>query len=275
VLFYERTANVREVARELSEIWQQNILVDLVDDEDDETNFRGVDEASDISVGNVTVKQSTLRRLMVPESGLDAAFRSDYYLDDSIVNAYLKLIQIRSEITEGLPKVLCMDSYFYDRLSKGKQYHAYADNVDLFSYDLVIFPINLESLVHWTLVVLSPIQDASRAQPLTYYDPLYAGQGKTWVVDETVKRNLESYLNVKYHETTGTYDPRVFDMQEPSVVTPRQTDNYNCGVFLCKYVEILSRGLALPARFGRSEVDHMRTDIRVAIENQILPAIKR
>jgi sentrin-specific protease 1 len=203
----------------------------------------------------------------------------DYYMNDSIINAYLRLIQERSAKNPMLPSVLCVDSFFYSRLSIGKPYRTFADGQDdtkkdIFGHQLVLFPINLESFVHWTLVVFRPhLSRADRANgshSLTYYDSLPGAERS--IVDPEVKANIESYINVKYYERFHAYSPEAIELRAPGSDIPQQRDLINCGVFLCKYADMISREAPLPLTFERAEIDAMRDNIREALVSEFIPS---
>ena len=88
--------------------------------------------------------------------------RPQQWLTDPVVNLYTELLQRRADdLYEATDLgVHCMHSTFYNRLSQGAKSGGYnyeyvrtwTRRVDLFSKQLVIFPINISN-VHWCLAV--------------------------------------------------------------------------------------------------------------------------
>jgi Ulp1 family protease len=287
MLFYERTSHLRAVSRELTNQWKPNFVVDLAEEENlaDRPYARTVgdlsleDSDARAYVGNIPILDSDLKRLRIPPRDAPLMNGPDYYMNDSIINAYLRLVQDRSELNPMLPSVLCVDSFFYSRLSIGKPYRTSVDGqddakMDIFAPQIVFFPINLESFVHWTLVVFRPhlTRDDRRNgnHSLTYYDSL-PGTGEA-SVDPEVKANMESYINVKYYEKFQRRSPEAIEMRAPSSEIPQQRDLVNCGVFSCKYVDILSRDSLLPLVFSKAEIDEMRDSIKEALVSGFVPS---
>ena len=81
---------------------------------------------------------------------------------------------------------------------------------------------------------------------------------------------MESYLNVKYYERYKTYQPKLFNMQTPKLSIPKQRDTLNCGVYLCKYADMLSQNIPLPDEFEQPVVDAMRIDIRQSLVSRMV-----
>ncbi|KAI7685528.1 hypothetical protein SSS_02575 [Sarcoptes scabiei] len=72
------------------------------------------------------------------------------WLNDSVIDFYFNLIAKRSqENQDRLPSVYCFSTYFFTRLTSGSKIGRWANKLDFFSYDLLLFPIHFQS--HWRL----------------------------------------------------------------------------------------------------------------------------
>lgn len=80
------------------------------------------------------------------------------WLNDKIINVYFKMIQAHNQKNlHQHPKIMCMDVFHYQSLSinfeRTKEWV-----LDVFSADLVFFPINISH--HWILVVVDFVSKA-------------------------------------------------------------------------------------------------------------------
>lgn len=183
--------------------------------------------------------------------------RPGIWLNDEIVNAYLELVDKRMEELRGegkdgtrengrragkLPKVKIMNSFFYSTLvsyNRAQQRSGYdyarvrrwTRRFDVFSYDMLIIPINQQN-THWTLGVVN-FQD----KYVMHLDSLGNGGSEKireylmrWVKDEAMdKRKGEGFLESEWKLVA-----------RPDV--PRQENSDDCGVFTCKFADFLARG---------------------------------
>ena len=113
--------------------------------------------------------------------------RDGSWLDDEIMNFYGTMIQDRSEgpktnghvKTAKIRDVHYFNSFFFAKLQtqgyEGAKLKRWTKKVDIFSKDLVVFPINLGNM-HWTAGAIN-----FREKRLEYYDSLgdHSGQGET------------------------------------------------------------------------------------------------
>lgn len=77
------------------------------------------------------------------------------WLNDVIVNAYLRLISRRCLQSSEMPKVWALSSFFYTRYTKSgySSVERWTKKVDLFSLDILFVPIHDARKQHWSLVV--------------------------------------------------------------------------------------------------------------------------
>lgn len=183
--------------------------------------------------------------------------RPGVWLNDEIVNAYLELVGKRMEEFRGeekggarkngrkagkLPKIKIMNSFFYSKLvsfSRAQQCSEYdytrvrrwTRRFDVFSYDMMIIPINQQN-THWTLGVVN-----FRDKYVMHLDSLGNGGSSKireylmrWVKDEAEDKKMgEGFVESEWKMVA-----------RPDV--PRQENSDDCGVFTCKFADFLARG---------------------------------
>lgn len=216
-----------------------------------------------VSINNIPIQLSDLHLL-----------RPNVWLNDEIINGYMELIKDRSHrsfsesqardngFVDGhagdrresrrLPRVQIMTSFFYAKLfaiDRSKNCYTYdytrvrrwTRKFDVFDYDMMLVPIN-QGNVHWTLGVIN-----FRDKRVEYYDSM----GGT---NETVLKNLLQWVADELETKKG----EILDRSEWSMVAhgrdvPQQTNTDDCGVFLCKFADFVSRDA--PVNFS---ADHMK-----------------
>ncbi|XP_034136557.1 sentrin-specific protease-like [Drosophila guanche] len=143
------------------------------------------------------------------------------WLNDNIINFYLCLIVERSEALDH-PSVYAMSTFFAEKLLDGGGHAAvrrWTRNVNIFAYDLILVPVNQH--FHWTLAVI----DMAR-QAITYYDSKAGENCKLLTA-------LERYLCEEFEDKHGQpLDPSLW-AKEHDAMTPQQSNNDDCGVYLC------------------------------------------
>ena len=152
------------------------------------------------------------------------------WLNDSVIEAYFQLIMDRSG-KNGLPTVYSISTFFYPLLEKlgYKAASQFTASVDLFSFDLVLIPIHLESRKHWTLIVV----DVANTR-ITYYDSLKEETNHN-SVGITIR-----YLEQEYWTKKGVKLNFQFRSQWDNTA-PQQDGGVDCGVFICRFANQLSR----------------------------------
>ncbi|XP_043282390.1 sentrin-specific protease 1-like [Venturia canescens] len=166
------------------------------------------------------------------------------WLNDEIVNNYMDLIKD--------DKTYVMNSFFFPRLYLNG-YNAikrWTNKVNIFKYERVIVPINLGN--HWCLAVINLLKKA-----IVYYDsfgrdnPKYLLTLREYLVEEA-KNKGEGPINDKEWSLATKRD------------IPRQTNGYDCGVFVCLYAkhEIANKEMS----FSQEGMSQMRELIRRELE---------
>ncbi len=165
------------------------------------------------------------------------------WLNDEIINSYIEWVvqaanneaiasgKALGEPTSTVPKFMAHNSFFYenlrkkgpqstDRLMKRKK----APGEKLLEVDSVFVPICQGS--HWTMGVVRPV-----AKTIEYFDSM-GGSPRTFI--SQMRAWLQHQLGELYHAEEWT---------EPRTACARQTNGYDCGVFVCTNAFCVAMGL--------------------------------
>lgn len=141
----------------------------------------------------------------------------------------------------GVPRITGVDSFFYSNLTSSKmkkeEYDLYeshsfyhqAKEKDVFAYDILLIPINLQT-TNWSLGVID-----FRSKTVTHYDSASKKTAHTvrdnlltWLFDEARKKGVKGFEQKSW---------KIVDANPPHHINPN-----DCGVFTCKFGDWLSRG---------------------------------
>merc|ERR1719436_2392631 len=152
------------------------------------------------------------------------------WLNDSVVEMYFSLIADRSmkgsSREMGWPTVFTMSTFFFPNL-RARGYEAvrkWTKGVDIFSYEMIFFPINFRQ--HWSLAVAD-----LRKKHLIYCDSLSFNKD---VILDFILYYLKKECTERKKRPLD-----VWSFSETAV--PQQENGYDCGVFCIKIAEFLSR----------------------------------
>jgi len=152
------------------------------------------------------------------------------WLNDSVVEMYFSLIadrsMKRSSRERGWPTVFTMSTFFFPNL-RARGYEAvrkWTKGVDIFSYEMILFPINFRQ--HWSLAVAD-----LRKKHLIYCDSM--GFKKDAILDFILY-----YLR---QESQERKQRPLDDWSFSEAAVPQQENGYDCGVFCIKIAEFFSR----------------------------------
>jgi hypothetical protein len=160
------------------------------------------------------------------------SLRTRQYVNDLIIDNYLKLVCNRSLLTtNNYRKSYAFGTFFYTMLNNGQDQEKLASWVkeNLFEFELLFLPINQEN--HWFLFVVDMVE-----RNFFIYDSLYYG-------DYTFEiKQLSGFL--KFYAAKIKHEIEWDDWSTAPTaeqVGPNQTNGVDCGIFLCQYAEHLSR----------------------------------
>ncbi|XP_016304729.1 sentrin-specific protease 2-like isoform X2 [Sinocyclocheilus anshuiensis] len=187
-----------------------------------------------------------------------ATLQEGSWLNDEVINFYMNLVMSRSEQEVGGRKVYCFSTFLFPKLHIGG--HAavrrWTKAVDLFLYDIILVPLHLG--VHWSLAVVD-----FKSKSVRSYDSL--GQRH-----DDICNMILLYLKEEFKVKKG----KDLDMSKWTLSSlrlseiPQQKNGSDCGVFVCKYADYISRGRNLT--FRQSHMPYFRKAMIWEILNQKL-----
>mmetsp|Transcript_26381 Transcript_26381/g.77020 ORF Transcript_26381/g.77020 Transcript_26381/m.77020 type:complete len:346 (-) Transcript_26381:78-1115(-) len=180
------------------------------------------------------------------------------WLNDEVINCFVELLRQHAseaeQAGEPLPKVHIFSSLFYTKLAESPEY-TYGNvrrwtkraKVDLFSRDLVIVPIN-QGNSHWTLGLIN-----LRQKRFEFIDSMHGSDGGRLAV-------LRRYLKDEHQDKKGAPLDLGEDWVDISYTaadgTPRQTNGFDCGMFMSRTAEYLVRDAVLD--FTQADMPNLR-----------------
>lgn len=181
------------------------------------------------------------------------------YLNDVIINSYLKMIQARNAERPDAPRIFTHNTFFTN-VPEERRARIPPQGNPITDADIIFFPLHLADSLHWVLAVMDiPMKT------LMLYDSLSR--------DETIAQERLAPLRRWVDEISISRMSAVFDWRGWNIGmalgAPQQTNSYDCGVFLLVNAERLSR--RLPLIHGQMHMPYYR--LRIAfelIENRLL-----
>ncbi|KAM4895428.1 sentrin-specific protease 2 isoform 2-T2 [Sylvia borin] len=152
------------------------------------------------------------------------------WLNDRIMNFYMSLLVERSK-KQGYPAVYAFNTFFYSKLSSTshKGVKKWTKGVDIFEHDIILVPIHLRT--HWTLLVVD-----LREKTIKYFDSL--GQ-KGDHICKTILKYLEEESRERRNIELTASEWTLHSMGTEEI--PQQNNGSDCGVFVCKFADFISR----------------------------------
>lgn len=153
------------------------------------------------------------------------------------ISAYFKLLERRAKLFQNLPKSFAVDTYFFSALKRNKQ--AYIQRSfrgrDILQEDLIIIPIHKPDggkYGHWYLITVEP-----KRNEISAFDSIPGTSHRSDL--STVKTFMENILSNACENKKSHWflrDGRSCDFQK---------NDKDCGVYICAYGEVLTRGISL------------------------------
>ena len=156
--------------------------------------------------------------------------KNNDWLNDELINSFLGLLIDRAVGDIRLPKVHIFTTFFFASLtSKGYAgVKRWTKHVDLFSKDLILFPIH--QAAHWTLMSID-----LRKREMIYYDSMHRSGSQFFP-------HLSSYLSQEsLQKRSKEMDWSGWKIMERTDI-PEQRNGSDCGVFMCRFAECITRG---------------------------------
>ncbi|RUS74317.1 hypothetical protein EGW08_017926 [Elysia chlorotica] len=150
------------------------------------------------------------------------------WLNDEVINFYMNMLTERGE-KEGQAKVYAFNTFFYPKIMSGG--HAavkrWTKKVDIFSVHFILIPVHLG--MHWCLCVVD-----MQKQVITYYDSMGAENNQC----------LQAVLNYINDESVAKKQTPIKKSDWTLVNAednPQQMNGSDCGMFMCKYADYITR----------------------------------
>ena len=184
------------------------------------------------------------------------------WLNDEVINIYSKLII--TELQEKGEKIYCFRSDFMNQLNsegkfsyeKVKRWSRHVPNGDIFELEKLFIPINIDNM-HWILAVIY-----MQEKRIQIYDS-YNSPGIIYL------NNLIEYLKCEYQDKKNAIGNwKNWNLVSCQDDTPSQTNSYDCGVFVCMYIQFIADNREL--NFNQDDVSSYRKFIayQLAILNK-------
>jgi len=217
----------------------------------------------------------------------------EVYLNDTLINFYLKLIELGLINSERRNKVHIFNTYFMAKMRKlfsdskndftrfeqvYEKMERWTRKIDLFEKDFILIPVNDNE--HWNMVVLchpSKFFSKDSNLPLVIYldslcrmEDTYARMVYHFFAEEArAKKKEESIIKSKL----GRLQNSGFPYYQPMV--PKQSNWTDCGLYLLKYTELFAESesfilddtdeLNKTRWFPRKLIGDMRDDLKILI----------
>lgn len=183
-------------------------------------------------------------------------------INDNIINFYMHMIVARSkEDTENFRSVYAFTSFFYQKLMKGgyERVKRWIKKVDLFSHSLILIPVHLvmKGTNHWCLATI----DMDK-KTIVYYDSLGGNNNRAL-------KEIASFLQQAHLAKKGSALDLSGWEQKNAKNIPQQKNGSDCGMFVCKFAEYLSRKAEFT--FSHSNMPYFRKQMMYEISrNELL-----
>jgi len=210
-------------------------------------------------IGNSTITKRNIQTLK-PET----------WLNDEVINTFLALAikqHNRTTATSNGNLVHCFNSFFFTKLCQNNAY-SYENverfsrrvhNGDIFCLEKLIIPININGN-HWTIVCINFSQKS-----ILYLDSL--GGQSTLHTKSCIRYLQDEYMRRHHSPLVNIHEWSIRNNREG---TPKQKNNYDCGVFVCLYALHLIRNE--PFNFTQADINrNIRPWIAKAILQKRIP----
>lgn len=183
-------------------------------------------------VDDPKVEEKTIKpRIKLSEGDL-STIKDTNWFNDQVINLYMELINIRSKTDSNLPKTYAFNTFLYiSYLRNYNRVKNFTKNLNLTEYDLVLIPIHQNA--HWRLIAVRP-----KTKLIEYYDSL--GRDGSPIL-ETIFKYLKEDWEDKHKQKLDRSEWKLVTMQS----IPLQNNSYDCGPFICKYADLLSKAQPL------------------------------
>jgi len=165
------------------------------------------------------------------------------HLNDNIINIYLQ------SLSKKYPGCYTHNSFFYQLSMKYTfaQISRWTKDVNLFTFNFILVPIHINEN-HWTLAIINVT-----TKKIEYYD----SNGDTNV---KCMEHLLNYIRAEWYERTSSdFDTNAWICETVANV-PQQTNDDDCGVFLCQFAKMIVSGGDVN-QVNQKDINYYRNEI--------------
>jgi len=203
--------------------------------------------------GNQDTILSTINGIQLSRHDF-GTLKDEEWLNDNIIDAYMALIMQRSQERPYLPVVYTFSTHFYTALrSQGySKVSRWTSNINIFSYDVLFLPIH--SGAHWTLLAFY-----QRKNKFAYFDSMASSDSD--LTNSTTRYHVRNFTNYLIEESKNKRKVPYEKRNAKSIFctnVPTQDNAYDCGAFVCAYVENMARGNFRKFTFTQDDLKYLR-----------------
>ncbi|XP_043267694.1 sentrin-specific protease 1-like [Venturia canescens] len=172
---------------------------------------------------NIETKRKEKKGVTIKSCDL-ATLDGNNWLNDEVINEYLNLI------VRGSPETFAFTTFFFSKLLSGgfSSVQRWTKKTNIFQFKLILVPMHMGA--HWCLTIVDFV-----TKQIKYFDSLLGDKVEYVTI-------IFNYL-IKEAEVK---QQKSFLPQEWTVIIrkniPRQSNNFDCGVFVCSFAEYEAAG---------------------------------
>lgn len=174
------------------------------------------------------------------------------WITDNIIDFFFKYL------ADPFPDIYIFPSYFYTLLVSSGNYQnvkGFTSKISIFNYRRILIPIIDNS--HWTMVQID-----FQAKKIDYLNSFH--QPNNSHTDAILQYLVDEHLDKKGYEKN--YQDFQIDFRTD---IPKQTNSYDCGIFVMKYAECLVNDQLM--NFTEEMMPFYRQKITSLIKSKLLP----
>eukprot|EP00941_MAST-03F_sp_MAST-3F-sp1_P000097 g97.t1 len=212
----------------------------------------------------VYAPESSVRETITLTHGDIDRLHEGEFLNDSVIDFYMRWIQVQNEEKEknevgaterGKKKTAhVFNTFFFKKLLQGGHdgVKRWTRKVDIFSLDFLFIPVNMS--FHWSLAIVCNPGRFEKAPSLDEELNDYSHDERAFCIIlldslschkiSTVTKEIWNYMEIELY-TRKKKEPalKFQDCFRSKIDCPRQNNSCDCGVYVCKNVEILLTNL--------------------------------
>jgi sentrin-specific protease 1 len=155
------------------------------------------------------------------------------WLNDEIINDSMNILVSNN----SSKNVICLSTFFYSSLAHDNTFKylnviKWNYNTDIFSFDKILLPINIDNM-HWVLVVVF-----IKSSTIIYYDSLLSNSKTANLILVNILKWLKIEGEIR-NRNSNLWTTTINDS------IPKQENTYDCGLYIIKFAEYIIKGETL------------------------------